>query len=97
MRQRLVFGAPLACFALLTLGALGAVGSLGACGGSSSETPPPLQPDPKGFHYASVPVNPASASADSDAGALPISNELDEEEKPRAPARSTWGSPKPGH
>ena len=94
MRQRLVLGAPLACFALL---ALGAVGSLGACGGSSSETPPPLQPDPKGFRYASVPVNQASPSADSDAGALPLSNDLDEEEKPRAPARSTWGSPKPSH
>ena len=30
------------------------------CGGSSSETPPPLQPDP-GFHYAGVHAAPREA------------------------------------
>jgi hypothetical protein len=93
MRQRLVF----ASFSSV-IGSLVAVlmfGVLGACGGSSSETPPPLQPDPKGFRYASVPV---SASVEgSDAGALSGPNELDPEEKPRAPAGSTWGATKPAH
>ncbi|HYP75065.1 MAG TPA: hypothetical protein VER12_03885 [Polyangiaceae bacterium] len=44
MRYPLLFGAALTAVALA------------ACGGSSSETPPPLQPDPAGFRYA-----PASA------------------------------------
>jgi hypothetical protein len=92
MRQRLV----LASLASVAFGhAPLAFCTLSACGGSSSETPPPLQPDPKGFHYASAPLPPLVA--DSDAGVAPIANELDEEEKPRAPARSTWGSPKPVH
>jgi len=90
MRQCLV----LACLAFVLAPA--ALCALGACGGSSSETPPPLQPDPKGFRYASV-SPPVSVAPDSDAGAAPMTNELEMEEKPRAPARSTWGSTKPAH
>jgi len=83
MRQRLVLASLMIC-------------TLSACGGASSETPPPLQPDPKGFRYASAVPSPVSAT-ESDAGAAPIGNELDGEEKPRAPARPTWGSSKPAH
>jgi len=93
MRQRLVL-VPLASVAFGL--AFIALCTLGACGGSSSETPPPLQPDPKGFHYASVPLPPPVA-ADSDAGAVPMASDLDEELKPKGPARSTWGSTKPNH
>jgi hypothetical protein len=92
LRQRLV----LPSLAFLAALAPIAFCALSGCGGSSSETPPPLQPDPKGFRYASTP--PRISVADSDAGAMaPMPNELDEQEKPRAPARSTWGAAKPGH
>jgi hypothetical protein len=70
-----------------------AAGTLAACGGSSSETPPPMQPDPVGFRYASVP--PARIAEVSDAGAAPrTSPEITDDDlpKPRVPARSTWGS-----
>jgi hypothetical protein len=69
--------------------------ALAACGGSSSETPPPLQPDPIGFHYAGV----AAAERDtSDAGAEPVAAGSDDDDKPRAPARATWGAaPPPRH
>ncbi|HEX3776272.1 MAG TPA: hypothetical protein VHV51_17490 [Polyangiaceae bacterium] len=69
--------------------------ALCACGGSSSETPPPLQPDPAGFHYAGVS---AAASAPLDAGVEPTrhhANEEDDDDEPRTPARSTWGTPSP--
>jgi len=59
-----------------------------ACGGSSSETPPPLQPDPRGFHYAGVP---ATERDTSDAGVEPAAPDTDDDVKPRGPARSTWG------
>ena len=75
MSQRLVFGALLAA-------------SLAACGGSSSETPPPLQPDPVGFRYASVPPPHLEAA---DAGPPPLGKALDASEKPKTPAASTWG------
>jgi len=83
MRYRLQFGA---------LFALAALAALAACGGSSSETPPPLQPDPVGFRYASA--TPVRIIDDSDAGAAPSrSSEATEvEPQPRVPARSTWGS-----
>ncbi len=77
------------------LGVVFAVG-LPACGGSSSETPPPLQPDPHGFHYAGVT---AAAPEASDAGAEPTANRVDEDDddKPRVPAQSTWGGTTPRH
>ncbi len=91
MRQRLVLASVWLCLCSVSCASLIA---LSACGGSASETPPPLQPDPKGFHYASAsPLAPVSAT-ESDAGALSPSNESDVEERPHAPARSTWGSPK---
>ncbi|MET0794931.1 MAG: hypothetical protein ABW061_25655 [Polyangiaceae bacterium] len=97
MRQRLVLGAVLApiASAASAIAFVSACLAFGACGGSSSETPPPLQPDPKGFRYAGVPVS--ATVAESDAGAQPAVNDPDEDEKPRTPARSTWGSAKPGH
>ena len=67
-------------------------GVLAGCGGSSSETPPPLEPDPRGFHYA--PSLPPSGS-ESDAGAAPSSSNLgDDDEKPHTKASSTWGAAK---
>jgi hypothetical protein len=83
-RQRIVFGAVLA---------LAGGSALGACGGSSSETPPPLEPDPRGFHYAPALPSPAS---ESDAGVTPSSNGSadDDDEKPHKKASSTWGAVK---
>ena len=86
-RQRIVF------LALLSA-ALGVASSgvLAGCGGSSSETPPPLEPDPRGFHYA--PALPPTAS-ESDAGAAPSSTILeDDDEKPHRKPSSTWGAGK---
>ena len=86
MRYRFLFGA------LLALGAR----TIAGCGGSSSETPPPLQPDPTGFRYA--PPFAAPIEEEADAGEAPRSNpslsELEPESnpKPRVPARSTWGA-----
>jgi len=68
---------------------------LPACGGSSSETPPPLEPDPHGFHYLSAPATRAESA---DAGTPPPSHSLlddDDEVRPKKPANSTWGSPTP--
>jgi hypothetical protein len=74
--------------------ALAALAALAACGGSSSETPPPLQPDPNGFRYA--PAFPARAAEESDAGDAPRTSpdlaEVEANPKPRVPARSTWGA-----
>jgi hypothetical protein len=81
MRQRVLCGALLAM-----------AGALAACGGSSSETPPPLQPDPTGFRYASTPMPREDAS---DAGEAPktiVDDSADDDPKPRAPAQSTWGT-----
>jgi len=75
--------------------ALALAGTLIACGGSSSETPPPLQPDPKGFRYSGVSAFTHEAS---DAGVTPTARDSDtDDDKPRAPARSTWGGPAPRH
>ncbi|HET7536176.1 MAG TPA: hypothetical protein VFJ90_06965 [Candidatus Didemnitutus sp.] len=87
MAYRLLFAAVLSASALA------------ACGGSSSETPPPLQPDPAGFRYASL--APAQEEEESDAGNAPRSQPARSESaptgieaspKPRVPARSTWGT-----
>ena len=79
MSQRLVFGALLAA-------------SLAACGGSSSETPPPLQPDPVGFRYASVPPPQLQAADAGPPPLAPLGKSLDASEKPKKPAASTWGA-----
>jgi hypothetical protein len=63
-----------------------------ACGGSSSETPPPLQPDPTSERY----TGPRMPSAGDDA-VQPSPRELAEEdtaELPRRAAAATWGSGK---
>ncbi len=80
MRQCLVFGAVLAA-------------TLAACGGSSSETPPPLQPDPKGFRYAGTPVTPAAEAAEAEDAGRPLLADPDDDPKPAkgSPAPGTWG------
>lgn len=64
------------------------------CGGSSSETPPPLEPDPTSFRYTGprMPSNDEPAAA-----AEPAPLETNEEQLPPAPgkpAAPTWGSGK---
>jgi hypothetical protein len=62
------------------------------CGGSSSETPPPLQPDPTSARY----TGPRFPSADDEAPA-PTPAEPDEDpglDQPRRAAPATWGSGK---
>jgi hypothetical protein len=60
------------------------------CGGSSSETPPPLEPDPTLGRYA----GPRMPSKEDDAPPPPAA-EPDEDDLPPkvvTPARTTWGS-----
>ena len=66
--------------------------SAAACGGSSSETPPPLQPDPTSERY----TGPRFPSAEDDtAQASPSeSAEQDTADLPRRAAAATWGSGK---
>jgi hypothetical protein len=70
--------------------------SVTACGGSSSETPPPLEPLPVNLHYdrASTALSGEVPVSEADAGGpvirreeLPLENEATTQ-----PARSTWGS-----
>lgn len=58
------------------------------CGGSSSETPPPLEPDPTSYRY-SGPRMPRQ----SDVVASAAEPELEEPSAPvaKTPARETWG------
>ena len=79
MRQGLLFGSALALLSP-------------ACGGSSSETPPPLEPDSRGTHYVSAPL-PRAGDAAASAPSPALAD--DDDIKPKNPARSTWGSPKP--
>jgi hypothetical protein len=63
-----------------------------ACGGSSSETPPPLEPDPTSLRY----TGPRLPSAD-DTPAPAAAPEPDEDDvpvTPKKPAAGTWGSGK---
>lgn len=75
-------------------GAVLAATALAGCGGSSSETPPPLQPDPRGFHYG--PASAVAVDAD-DAGVLPSSRVSAEHETETTPAHPTWGTGLPKH
>lgn len=69
----------------LSLSALG-------CGGSSSETPPPLQPDPTSERY----TGPRMPSAADDVAQAPAPEPEDDGlDQPRKPALATWGSGKP--
>ena len=59
------------------------------CGGSSSETPPPLEPDPTSARY----TGPRVPKATDDAAPAPAA-EVDEDDKPKQshrPAAATWG------
>jgi hypothetical protein len=54
-----------------------------ACGGSSSETPPPLEPDPHAFRSRPAAASPASRPT------YQLGDDAEELTTPRAP--STWG------
>gem|GEM_PF-1245787 len=86
MRYHLPFGAVL----------VAAVSSLVACGGSSSETPPPLQPDPAGFRYApafSRPVVEESDSSEAPRTNADGATDPNAAPRPLAPAPSGTASP----
>jgi hypothetical protein len=76
--------------------ALVAAAGLFACGGSSSETPPPLEPLPVNLHYdrASTALAGEVPAVESDAGVatLRASDPLPEDDQASPPARSTWGT-----
>jgi hypothetical protein len=81
------------------LTSLVAVAAASGCGGSSSETPPPLEPLPVNLHYdrASTALSGEEPELESDAGAAVVrANELPEGAEPSAPARSTWGTERSG-
>jgi hypothetical protein len=65
------------------------------CGGSSSETPPPLEPLPVNLHYdrASTALSTDQQIAEVDAGAGQRADEAQEQGSDASgPPRSTWGS-----
>ncbi len=63
-----------------------------ACGGSSSETPPPLEPDPRGFHYAPTQFS----ASDRDAGDVQgTGDDNDDKARPNAPPTVGEQSPNP--
>jgi hypothetical protein len=70
-----------------------------ACGGSSSETPPPLEPLPVNLHYdrASTALAGEIPAVESDAGVATVraSDPLPDEGPASPPARSTWGTERP--
>lgn len=69
-----------------------------ACGGSSSETPPPLPPDPTSARYTGPRMpNPADDFAGAAAPASAEPAEDDTDAQPRRPAAATWGSGKAAH
>jgi hypothetical protein len=69
--------------ALAVVGALGAVVALGSasCGGSSSETPPPLEPLPANVHY-----NRSATTLPGELGTKPAAEPSGSEAAPVAPA-----------
>jgi hypothetical protein len=76
------FALALFCLSLPALG----------CGGSSSETPPPLLPDPTSARYTGPRMPNA---ADDVAAPAPAEPEVDDAaDQPRRPAATTWGSGK---
>jgi hypothetical protein len=70
-----------------------ALGASPACGGSSSETPPPLEPDPRGNNYLGH-SGQATADADLDAGTVRSSRprRSNDVQPGKSSAPSTWGS-----
>jgi hypothetical protein len=88
---RIVTFRPRSCLATLS-----AVFWVVSCGGSSSETPPPLEPLPVNLHYdrSSTALSGELPVVASDAGSVArAKDEPPPSEEP--PARSTWGSDKP--
>jgi hypothetical protein len=67
------------------------------CGGSSSETPPPLEPLPVNLHYdrASTALSTDQQIAEVDAGVVKRADEVQEQGPASEPVRSTWGSERP--
>jgi hypothetical protein len=63
-----------------------------ACGGSSSETPPPLEPDPTSARYTGPRVSNAPEPAKPAPETAP--EEDDAPRTPQKPAAATWGSGK---
>jgi hypothetical protein len=63
------------------------------CGGSSSETPPPLEPDPESGRYTGPRVDADEPARLKEPEPLPEEEPLSEQ--PRRPAAATWGSGKP--
>jgi hypothetical protein len=59
------------------------------CGGSSSETPPPLEPDPTSARYTGPRVPKASDDVAPTSAAEP--DEDDKPGQPQRPAAATWG------
>lgn len=79
-------------FVLASVSVWGLVLLAVGCGGSSSETPPPLEPDEALVRYTG-PRFPKD-----DVAPAPEAAELNEDDlpaKPQRPARSTWGSGRP--
>lgn len=74
------------------LSALGLALLCWGCGGSSSETPPPLEPDPTSSRY----TGPRMPSPDDDRAppAVTAENDAEPEAAPQKPGRSTWGTGK---
>ncbi len=62
---------------------------LTGCGGSSSETPPPLEPDPTSYRYSGPRI---PRAGDPVTAAEPEPEAESQPAAPSAPARSTWGS-----
>jgi hypothetical protein len=67
--------------------------AVAGCGGSSSETPPPLEPDPTSFRYTG-PRMPATVEATAAAPEAEVS-EPPSAAVPGKAAAPTWGSGKP--
>jgi hypothetical protein len=74
----------LRAFALIVIVSAGFV----ACGGSASETPPPLEPNPRALI---APPEPSAKSASSAKSRV----QLEESETPARPPPETWSSSRP--
>ncbi|HVU03556.1 MAG TPA: hypothetical protein VHE30_17475 [Polyangiaceae bacterium] len=63
-----------------------------SCGGSASETPPPLEPDPSVLHVRQNVAPEKKKAPEADYRGM---DDLDEGARPSAPA--TWGAPSRAH
>jgi hypothetical protein len=67
--------------------------AVAGCGGSSSETPPPLEPDPTSLRYTGPRLPPSEDTVAPTAE--PEAAEAISPSVPGKPAAPTWGSGKP--